>query len=127
MTVRRRDQARQTTPGQRGHSVREYLGPSRIIIASKSEPYQHVRRNGTIESLRSPGGLASALDSVARATGAVWVAQASGDADREVVDERGRVKMPPGQERYTLQRLWIEDEERAEGFNRFANGCLWPL
>ena len=123
----RRDLARQTTPEQLGRSVREYLGPARIIIASKSEPYQHVRRNGTIESLRSPGGLASALDSVARATGAVWVAQASGDADREVVDERGRVKMPPGQERYTLQRLWIEDEERAEGFNRFANGCLWPL
>ena len=64
----RRDLARQTTPEQLGRSVREYLGATRIIIASKSEPYQHVRRNGTIESLRSPGGLASALDSVARAT-----------------------------------------------------------
>ncbi len=125
--TQRRDLARQTTPEQLGRSVREYLGTTRIIIASKSEPYQHVRRNGSIETLRSPGGLASALDSVARATGAVWVAQASGDADREVVDAHGRVKMPPGQERYTLQRLWIEDEERAEGFNRFANGCLWPL
>ena len=125
--TQRRDLARQTTPEKLGRSVREYLGPTRIIIASKSEPYQHVRRNGSIETLRSPGGLASALDSVARATAATWVAQAQGDADREVVDSYGRVKMPPGQDRYTLQRLWIEDEERAEGFNRFANGCLWPL
>ena len=103
----RRDLARQTTPEQLGRSVREYLGATRIIIASKSEPYQHVRRNGTIESLRSPGGLASALDSVARATGAVWVAQASGDADREVVDDHGRVKMPPGPSRAPASREFV--------------------
>jgi trehalose 6-phosphate synthase len=123
----RRDIARQTTPEQLERNVREYLGRTRIVIASNREPYQHVHRGGSIEVIRSPGGLASALDSVARATGAVWVAQASGDADRESSDAKGRVRMPPRLERYTLQRMWIEDEERAEGFNRFANGCLWPL
>jgi alpha,alpha-trehalose-phosphate synthase [UDP-forming] len=123
----RRDIERQTRPDQLERSVREYLGRTRIVIASNREPYQHVRRNGSIQTIRSAGGLASALDSVARATGAVWVAQASGDADREMADDRGRVSMPPGQDRYTLQRVWIDDEERAQGFNRFVNGCLWPL
>lgn len=123
----RRDVERQTRPDQLERSVREYLGRTRIIIASNREPYQHVRRNGTIEAIRSAGGLASALDSVARATGGVWVAQASGDADRETADATGRVAMPPGRELYTLQRVWIDDFERAQGFNRFVNGCLWPL
>jgi trehalose 6-phosphate synthase len=125
--IQRREFHRQTGPSDLERSVREYCGDTRIVIASKSEPYQHVRRGDAVEVIRSPGGLASALDSVARATGAVWVAQAQGDADRESADIEGRVRMPPGVERYTLQRLWIEPEDRAEGFNRFANGCLWPL
>jgi hypothetical protein len=108
----RRDVERQTRPDQLERSVREYLGRTKPVIASHREPYQHVRRNGSVQALRSAGGLASALDSVARATGAVWVARASGDADRETADERGRVSMPPGQDRYTLQRVWIDDEAR---------------
>jgi alpha,alpha-trehalose-phosphate synthase [UDP-forming] len=125
--TQRRDVERQTRPEQLERNVREYLGKTRIVIASNREPFQHVHRNGSIEAIRSAGGLASALDSVARATGAVWVAQASGDADRETADPRGRVAMPPGRELYTLQRVWIDDYERAQGFNRFVNGCLWPL
>jgi len=125
--VARRESSRQTDQADLERSVREYTGDVQIVIASKSEPYQHVRRDSTIEVLRSPGGLASALDSVARATGAIWVAQAQGDADREVADAKGRVPMPPGERSYTLQRLWLEPEDTAEGFNRFANGCLWPL
>ena len=121
------DSGRQTGQADLERSVRDYVGNVQIVIASKSEPYQHVHRGGGIEVIRSPGGLASALDSVARATGATWVAQAQGDADREVADAQGRVPMPPGEKRYTLQRVWPEPEEIAEGFNRFANGCLWPL
>ena len=122
-----RESGRQTGQADLERSIREYTGGTPIVIASKSEPYQHVRRGGGIEVIRSPGGLASALDSVARATGATWVAQAQGDADREAADSRGRVQMPPGQRTYTLQRIWIEPDDVAEGFNRFANGCLWPL
>ena len=123
----RADIARQTTFEMLERSAREAFADTRIVIASSREPYQHVHRDGRIETIRSAGGLATALDSVARATRAVWVAQASGDADRETADEHGRIAMPPGHDQYTLQRLWVEDEERAEGFNRFANGCLWPL
>src|SRR5262245_26063601 len=125
--IQRREFDRQTGPSDLERSVREYTEDTRIVIASNREPYQHVHRANGIEAIRSPGGLASALDSVARATGAVWVAQATGDADRESADAQGRVAMPPGSHRYTLQRVWIEPESKAEGYNRFSNGCLWPL
>jgi trehalose 6-phosphate synthase len=124
---RAREFEAQTHPRDLERLVAQYCGDLRIVIASKSEPYQHVRRNGSIRSIRSPGGLASALDSVARATGGVWVAQATGDADRESADAMGRVAVPPEEPRYTLQRVWIEPDARAEEFNRFTNGCLWPL
>jgi len=117
----------QTSREDLGRLVRQYCEGVQIVIASRREPYQHVHGPAGIEVIRSPGGLASALDSVAQATGGLWVAQASGDADREGADPEGRVAVPPGQPRYTLQRVWIEPEEVAQEHNRFANGCLWPL
>jgi trehalose-6-phosphate synthase len=125
--IQRREFHRQTGPADLERSVREYCGDTPIVIASNREPYQHVHGPNGIKVIRSPGGLASALDSVARATRAVWVAQATGDADRESSDKNGRVAMPPGIDRYTLQRVWIEPESHAEGYSRFSNGCLWPL
>lgn len=107
--------------------VSQYCEGVQIVIASNREPYQHVQGVSGVEAIRSPGGLASALDSVARATGGIWVAQASGEADRESADPDGRVLVPPGEPRYTLQRIWIEPEESAQDYHRFANGCLWPL
>jgi trehalose 6-phosphate synthase len=97
------------------------------VIASHREPYQHVRRDGTIRVIRSAGGLASALDSIAQATGATWVALGSGNADRETSDAEGRVAMPPENPRYTLQRLWVDSDGTLDSYRRFANGCLWPL
>ncbi len=117
----------QTTPDELARAARSYLGSTQIVIASNREPYMHVKAPSGIEVVRSPGGLASALDSVARATGATWIAQGAADADRLVVDEEGKVRVPPGNERYTLKRLWIEPEARELEYRRFCNGCLWPL
>ena len=117
----------QTSRADLERLVSQYCEGVQIVIASNREPYQHVRGAAGIEAIRSPGGLASALDSVAQATGGVWVAQASGEADRESSDADGRVVVPPGAPRYTLQRIWVEPEELAADYHRFSNGCLWPL
>ena len=37
----------------------------------------------------------------------------SGDADRAVADERGRVAVPPEDPAYTLRRVWLSKEEEA--------------
>ena len=114
----------QTTPDELARAARSYLGSAQIVIASNREPYMHVKAPSGIEVVRSPGGLASALDSVARATGATWIAQGAADADRLVVDEEGKVRVPPGNERYTLKRLWIEPEARELEYRRFCNGSI---
>ncbi|HZE19448.1 MAG TPA: hypothetical protein VE402_04935, partial [Candidatus Angelobacter sp.] len=65
----------QTTSEDLARAARSYLGDAPMVIASNREPYQHIQTPSGIEIVRSAGGLASALDSVARATGATWVAQ----------------------------------------------------
>ena len=62
-----------------------------------------------------------------RACGGVWLAQASGDADRETADEAGRLGLPADDPRYTLRRLWLSKEEQAGFYSGFANEGLWPL
>src|SRR5258705_10723551 len=108
----------QTRPEDLARAAGDFLGETPIVIASNREPYQHIQTPSGIEVVRSAGGLASALDSVARATGATWVAQGAADADRLAADPMGRVRVPPGDERYTLQRLWLHPPRRAAPYRR---------
>jgi trehalose 6-phosphate synthase len=56
-----------------------------------------------------------------------WVAWGSGNADRSVSDELGRVPVPPGDECYTLRRVWLDDADVEGYYHGFANRALWPL
>ena len=51
----------------------------------------------------------------------------AGPADREVVDARDRLKVPPDGPRYTLRRIWLTEEEERRYYGGFANEGLWPL
>ena len=62
-----------------------------------------------------------------RDRGGVWVAHASGSADRAVVDERGSVDVPPDAPAYRLRRLWLTPYEEEHYYAGFANSGLWPL
>src|SRR5579863_6290070 len=82
----------------------------RFIAVSNREPYIHRRIGGSIRCIQPASGLATALDPVMRACGGVWVAQGSGDADREVSDARGHIKVPPRNPSYTLRRIWLDEK-----------------
>lgn len=69
----------------------------------------------------------SALDPTMRRIHGTWVAWGSGTADRETSDDLGRVNVPPGEESYTLRRVWLEDNEVDAYYHGFANRSLWPL
>jgi trehalose-6-phosphate synthase len=103
------------------------FGDQPIFVVSNREPYQHVHRGRQIEVLTPPSGLVTALDPVMRACGGVWVAHGSGDADREVVDNRDEVKVPPDEPRYSLKRVWLSENEEKGYYVGFANEGLWPL
>jgi trehalose-6-phosphate synthase len=55
------------------------------------------------------------------------VAHGGGSADRETADENGRLLVPPGEDAYTLRRVWLSEEEENGYYYGFSNEGLWPL
>jgi trehalose 6-phosphate synthase len=116
------------TPQRLRDTLRRYLHGERIVIVANREPYIHVRQpDGHIVVQHPASGLVTALEPVMRACSGVWVAHGSGSADRDVVDEFNRVGVPPGEDAYTLRRVWLTHEEERGYYYGFANEGLWPL
>lgn len=115
------------TPERLKEFARGKLKGRPLFAVSNREPYRHVRRNGRIECVVPPSGLVTALEPVLRASGGLWVAQASGGADMEVVDARGCVGVPPEDPSYTLKRITLSPEDNRGFYEGFSNEGLWPL
>ncbi|WP_137286855.1 alpha,alpha-trehalose-phosphate synthase (UDP-forming) [Halorussus salinisoli] len=110
-----------------------------LVVVSNREPYSHTYEADAdaeegddstereIQVQRPVGGLTAGLDPVMQAASGTWVAWGDGDADREVADERGRVRVPPEDPAYTLQRVWLSDEEVEDYYYGYSNQVLWPL
>ncbi len=107
--------------------ARAHLGGRRLVVVSNREPYSHVRAAEGVRWVRNAGGLTVALDAVVRALGGTWVAHGSGNADRTVVDARGRVACPPDRPQYLLRRVWLSRDDHAHYYSGFSNAALWPL
>jgi trehalose-6-phosphate synthase len=107
--------------------IQSKLKDSRVIVVSNREPYEHRRRGNTIECSVPASGLVTALEPVLRASGGTWIAQGTGDADRETVDENDRVRVPPENPQYSLRRVWLTADEEEGFYSGFANEGLWPL
>ncbi len=100
------------------------FGTHPIFVVSNREPLSHVFEGKRIAELRPASGLVSALEPIMTASGGVWVAHGSGDADRAAGD---RVGLPPSDPTYTLRRVWLDAEEEAGYYYGFSNEGLWPL
>jgi trehalose 6-phosphate synthase len=68
-----------------------------------------------------------ALDALMRERGGVWIAHGAGNADKDVVDDRDRVRVPPDNPSYLLHRIWLTETEEQRYYNGFSNEGLWPL
>jgi alpha,alpha-trehalose-phosphate synthase [UDP-forming] len=108
-------------------SMQAKLNGSRLLAVSNREPYEHVRQGGSITWSVPPSGLVTALEPVLRASDGIWIAQGTGDADRETVDDHGRLRVPPDLPQYTLRRVFLRKEEEEGFYFGFANEGLWPL
>jgi len=110
-----------------GAYVRDKLGDGKLYVVSNREPYVHSRSGGSITVSAPASGLVAALEPVLCACDGTWIADGNGDADAETVDANDRLRVPPGEERYTLRRVWLSPEEESGYYYGFANEGIWPL
>jgi trehalose 6-phosphate synthase len=116
------------SPERLHRTLTETLRGESVVVVANREPYMHDRSpDGTVRVVHPASGLVTALEPVMRACGGVWVAHGSGTADRDVVDKRDRVRVPPGEESYALRRVWLSEEEERGYYYGFSNEGLWPL
>ncbi|MFA5065509.1 MAG: trehalose-6-phosphate synthase [Dehalococcoidia bacterium] len=107
--------------------VKEKLAGYLFVVVSNREPYIHTYVGDKIECTVPASGLTTALDPVMRACGGTWVAHGSGSADKEVVDSKNSVPVPPEYGSYKLKRVWLSDEDVDRYYFGFSNEALWPL
>ncbi|MGB2629116.1 MAG: trehalose-6-phosphate synthase [Candidatus Acidiferrum sp.] len=108
-------------------SLRRKLGAKPLFVVSNREPYMHHLRDKSIEVMIPASGLVTALEPVLQACNGTWIAHGSASADRQVVDSKDRIQVPPDRPAYTLRRVWLSKEEEHGYYEGFANEGLWPL
>jgi len=111
--------------------LRDYLkvkleGKQLYVIANR-EPYIHIKKGNAVECITPASGVVTALDPVLRATDGMWIAHGAGDADRDVVNKKDQLRVPPWNPAYTLKRIWLSQEEEKGYYYGFSNEGLWPL
>ena len=115
------------TPATLRAILHDHLAGDEVLIVSNRQPYIHNWKDQDIEVLVPASGVVTALEPVMRACSGVWLAHGSGTADREVVDARSHVRVPPDNPTYDIRRVWLTPEEEDGYYYGFANEGLWPL
>lgn len=110
-----------------GKAINDNFDDALFVIVSNREPYAHYRKNGQVRARRTVGGVSITFDSILKATKGLWVAYGGSEADKDAVDENNEVKLPPGNPRYTLRRVWMTKKELDGYYTGFSNEALWPL
>jgi trehalose-6-phosphate synthase len=107
--------------------LHDHLAGDEVLIVSNRQPYIHNWKNEAIEVQVPASGVVTALEPIMRACSGVWIAHGNGSADRDVVDMRGHVRVPPDAPSFDIRRVWITPEEEAGYYYGFANEGIWPL
>ena len=116
------------TPEALKHLVQEQLQAPEMIVVSNREPYMHNRaKDGSVSVSYPASGMVTAIEPVIRACEGLWMAHGSGAADRETVDAKDRIKVPPHAPEYTLQRVWLSEAEEEGYYYGYSNEGLWSL
>jgi len=107
--------------------IKGYLKDRKIFVVSNREPYVHTATKNGIKCSVPASGMITAVEPVMEACGGVWLAQATGDADKKTSDANGKLQVPPDDPKYTLKRIWLSEKEQKGFYVGFSNEALWPL
>ncbi len=100
-------------------------GTGRLILVSNRLPVTVVRKKGRLKLQQSTGGLATALASIHRVFGGLWVGWPGITSDR--VAEREWRCVEEELRRDSLIPVLISESLLEGYYNGFANRTLWPL
>lgn len=105
------------------------LGENALFVVSNREPYMHmIDENTNVTScIRPASGVVTAIDPVMRACGGTWIAHGAGNADKNFVNSKDKLGVPPDDIHYILKRVWLSKEEEEGYYYGFSNEGLWPL
>ncbi len=109
--------------------VHAKLGENALFVVSNREPYMHVieGQDDKPRCVRPPSGVVTAIHPILCACGGTWIAYGSGNADKQFVNSKDKLGVPPNDIRYILKRVWLSKEEAAGYYYGFSNEGLWPL
>lgn len=107
--------------------MKAHMKNRQIFVVSNREPYMHTQTKKGVSYAVPAHGMVTAVDALMQACGGTWIAHGSGDADRAVVDAHDKVRVPPEEPRYTLKRVWLNDEEVKGHYVGLSNEALFPL
>ncbi len=105
------------------------LGDNALFVVSNREPFMHVvdEKSGVPRCVRPASGVVTGLHPILAACGGTWIAHGAGTADRNFVNSKNKLGVPPDDIRYILKRVWLTKEEEGGYYYGFANEGLWPL
>lgn len=107
--------------------TKDILKQRTVVAVSNLEPYIHTKEGNEIAVHTPASGLITAIEPVMEATGGIWIAHGSGTADTQVVDKNDSIRVPLGEPKYTLKRVWLTDEE-VQGYSLgFSDQAMYPL
>lgn len=99
-----------------------------LIIAADAEPRVRVRalKEGVVLEKKA-GGVAVALDPVAKASSAIYIARGRTREEEKLAKKKEKVTIEDPDGTYQLRRLFFPQEELDSYYIGFANQTLWPL
>src|SRR3989338_1966813 len=102
----------------------------RVIIAADAETRvstRSLRNKDEIVSRLPVGGVAVALDPIAKAAQAVYIARGKTEEEKKIAQITPKVGITDTDGRYSLRRLFLSKEELDDYYYGFSNQTLWPL
>ncbi len=104
-----------------------YTQEYKLIIVADGEPCTSiVKKDGIIDQLPA-GGVTVALDPIARATQALYIARAKKEEERLALDADDKMLLGNADGNYILKRLFFKPQDLTNYYYGFSNQILWPL
>lgn len=109
-------------------ALRAALGKQKLILVSNRGPVKFtLNSKGQTIAKRGSGGLITALNSVLKATGAIWVAVAMTETDRQIAKKQQLIGFPQEDPVFWLYLVDIKPPIYDLYYNQISNRLLWFL